>query len=151
MLLLSHFSRVRLCDPIDSSPPCSAVARILQARTLEWVAISFSNVWQWKVKVNSLSHVQLLTTPWNAAYQAPLPMFYYTSPQILTSWTSPSLKESSSWGFFFVLSLTFSLSFLCSCGCIVSFLFPFCFSNVDFSWRFCLANKLLTPNTPWVI
>ena len=62
-----------LCDPIDGSPPGSPVPGILQARTLEWVAISFSNVWKWKVKVNSLSRVQLLATPWTAAYQAPPP------------------------------------------------------------------------------
>ena len=60
-----------LCDPIDSSPPVSPIPGILQARTLEWVAISFSNAWKWKVKANSLSHVWLLATPWNAAYQAP--------------------------------------------------------------------------------
>ena len=60
-----------LCDPIDGSPPGSAVPGILQARTLEWVAISFSNAWKWKVKVKSLSHVWLLATPWTAAYQAP--------------------------------------------------------------------------------
>ena len=60
-----------LCDPIDSSPPGSPVPGILQARTLERVAISFSNVWKWKVKVKSLSRVQLLVTPWTAAYQAP--------------------------------------------------------------------------------
>ena len=60
-----------LCDPIDSSPPGSPVAGILQARTLEWVAISFSNAWKWKVKVKSLSRVQLFATPWTAAYQAP--------------------------------------------------------------------------------
>ena len=60
-----------LCDPIDGSPPGSPVPRILQARTLEWVAISFSNAWKWKVKVKSLSHVQLLPTPWTAANQAP--------------------------------------------------------------------------------
>ena len=60
-----------LCDPIDSSPPVSSVPGILQARTLEWVAISFSNAWKWKVKVKSLSHVQLLVTPWTAAYQTP--------------------------------------------------------------------------------
>ena len=69
--LLSHFIRVRLCDPIDSSPPGSPVPGILQARTLEWVAISFSNGWKWKVKVKSLSHVRPLGTPWTAAYQAP--------------------------------------------------------------------------------
>ena len=62
-----------LSNPIDSSPPGSPVPGILQARTLEWVAISFSNAWQWKVKVKSLSCVQLLVTPWTAAYQAPPP------------------------------------------------------------------------------
>ena len=61
-----------LCDPIDGSPPGSHVPGILQARTLEWVAISFSNVWKWKVKVKSLSRVQLIATPCTAAYQAPL-------------------------------------------------------------------------------
>ena len=60
-----------LCDPIDGSPPGSAIPGILQARTLEWVAISFSIVWKWKVKVKSLSHVRLVATPWTAAYQAP--------------------------------------------------------------------------------
>ena len=60
-----------LCDPIDSSPPGSPVPGILQARTLEWVAISFSNARKWKVKVKSLSHAPLLATPWTAAYQAP--------------------------------------------------------------------------------
>ena len=63
-----------LCDPIDGSPPGSPVPGILQARTLEWVAISFSNAWKRKVKVKSLSHVWLLATPWTAAYQAPLSM-----------------------------------------------------------------------------
>ena len=60
-----------LCDPIDGSPPGSPVPEILQARTLEWVAISFSNVWKWKGKVKSLSRVWLLATPWTVAYQAP--------------------------------------------------------------------------------
>ena len=48
-----------LCDPIDGSPLGSPVPGILQARTLEWVAISFSNAWKWKVQVKSLSHVRL--------------------------------------------------------------------------------------------
>ena len=61
-----------LCDPIDGSPLGSPVPGILQARTLEWVVISFSKAWKWKVKVKSLSHVQIFTTPWTAAYQAPL-------------------------------------------------------------------------------
>ena len=59
-----------LCDPIDGSPPGSPIPGILQARTLEWAAISFSNAWKWKVKVKSLSRVQLLVTPWTTAYQA---------------------------------------------------------------------------------
>ena len=71
LLLLSHFSRVRLCDPIDGSPPGSSFPGILQARTLEWVAISFSNAGKWKVKVKSPSRVWLLATPWTAAHQAP--------------------------------------------------------------------------------
>ena len=59
-----------LCNPRDGSLPGSPVPGILQARTLEWVAVSFSNAWKWKVKVNSLSRVWLLATPWTAAYQA---------------------------------------------------------------------------------
>ena len=61
-----------LCDPIDGSPPGCPIPGILQARTLEWVAISFSSVWKWKVKEKSLSRVWLLAAPWTAAYQAPL-------------------------------------------------------------------------------
>ena len=61
-----------LCDPIDGSPSGSPIPGILQARTLEWVAISFSNAWKWKVKVKSLSRVRPLVTPWTAAYQGPL-------------------------------------------------------------------------------
>ena len=60
-----------LCDPIDCSPPGSPIPGIHQARTLEWVAISFSNAWKWKVKVKSLSRVWLLATPRTAAHQAP--------------------------------------------------------------------------------
>ena len=58
-----------LCNRWDSSPPGFPIPGILQARTLEWVAISFSNTWKWKVKVKSLSHVWLLATPWTAAYR----------------------------------------------------------------------------------
>ena len=63
-----------LCNPTDGSPPGSPVPGILQARTLEWVAISFSSAWKWKVKVKSFSRVQLLATSWTAAHQAPLSM-----------------------------------------------------------------------------
>ena len=65
-------SCLTLCDPRDGSPPGSPVPGILQARTLEWAAISSSNAWKWKLKVKSLSHIRLLATPWTAAHQAPL-------------------------------------------------------------------------------
>ena len=70
----SFQSCLTLCDPIEGSPPDSLIPGILQARTLKWVAISFSNAWRWKVKVKPLSRVQLLATPWTAAHQAPLSM-----------------------------------------------------------------------------
>ena len=70
LLLLSRFSRVRLCatrrQPTRLPHPWDSPGRIL-----EWVAFSSSNAWKWKVKVKSLSHVQVLATPWTAAYQAP--------------------------------------------------------------------------------
>ena len=84
-----------LCDPVDSSPPGSPVPGILQARTLEWVAISFSNAWKWRVKVKSLSLGRVLETPWTAAYQAPPFMRFsrqeYWSGVPLPSPTPPEL------------------------------------------------------------
>ena len=74
LLLKWRQSCPTLCDPIDGSPPGSLIPGILQARTLEWVAIYFSKVWKWKVKVKSLSCVPLLATPWTRAHQAPLSM-----------------------------------------------------------------------------
>ena len=78
-----------LWDPIDGRPPGSPVPGIVQARTLEWVAISFSNAWKWKVKVNSLSHVRLLATPWTAAYQAP-PSMGFSRQEYWSGVPSPS-------------------------------------------------------------
>ena len=74
-MLLSYFSCVQLCEtPIDGSLPSgSPVPGILQARTLEWIAISSSNAWKWKVKLKLLSRVWLIATPWTAAHQVPLP------------------------------------------------------------------------------
>ena len=66
-----------LCNPKDGSPPGSPVPGILQARTLEWVAISFSNAWKWKVEVKSLSRVRPFATPWTAACQALLSMGFF--------------------------------------------------------------------------
>ena len=103
-------SCLTLCDPMHGSPPGSPVPGILQARTLEWVAISFSNAWKWKVKVkvNSLSRVRLFETPWTAAYQAPLPMGFsrqeYWSgvplPSPFTAWdplNSRALQNLGPW------------------------------------------------------
>ena len=77
-------SCLTLCDPIDGSPPGSPVPGILQARSLEWVAISFSNSWKRKVKVKSLSRIRLLATPWTAAHEAPPSMGF--SRQEYWSW-----------------------------------------------------------------
>ena len=78
-----------LCDPRDGSPPCTPTPGILQARTLEWVAISYSNAWKWKVKLKSLSHVWLLVTPWTAAYQAP-PSMGFSRQEYWSGVTLPS-------------------------------------------------------------
>ena len=84
-----------LCDPIDGSPPGSTAPGILQARTLEWIAISFSSAWKWKVKVKSLSCVRLLVTPWTAAYQAP-PSMGFSRQEYWSGLPLPSLI--SRWG-----------------------------------------------------
>ena len=81
-----------LYDPIDSSPPGSPIPGILQARTLEWVAISFSNAWKWEVKVKSLSRVRLLVTPWTAAYQAP-PSMGFSRQEYWSGVPSPSPSD----------------------------------------------------------
>ena len=81
-----------LCYPIDGSPPGSPVPGILQARTLEWVATSFSKAWKWKVKVKSLSRVQLLATPWTAAYQGP-PSMGFSRQEYWSGVPLPSLGE----------------------------------------------------------
>ena len=89
-------SCLTLCDPIDGSPPGSPVPGILQARTQEWVAISFSNAWKWKVKVKSLDHVQLLATSWTAAYQAPLSMGFFQARVL--EWGAIAISRTSSRG-----------------------------------------------------
>ena len=81
-----------LCNPIDGSPAGSPVPGILQARTLEWVAISFSNAWKWKAKGKSLSRVRLFATPWTAAYQAP-PSMGFSRQEYWSGVPSPSLDS----------------------------------------------------------
>ena len=93
LLLLSRFSHVRLCDPIEGSLPGSPVPGILQARTLEWVAISFSSAGKWKVKVKSLSRILLFATPWTAAHQAPLSMGFSRQEY----WSGVPLPSPCTW------------------------------------------------------
>ena len=86
-----------LCHPIDGSPPGSSVPGILQARTLEWVAISFSNAWKWKVKGKLLSRVRLFATPWTAAHQAP-PSLGFSRQEHWSGLPFPSpMHESEKW------------------------------------------------------
>ena len=87
-----------LCNPIDGSPPGSPVPGILQARTLERVAISFSNAWKWKVKVKLLSRVRLLATPWTAAYQVP-PSMGFSRQEYWSGVPLPSLPAKLVWDF----------------------------------------------------
>ena len=84
-----------LCDSIDGSPSGSPIPGILQARTLEWVAISFSNAGKWKVKVKLLSSVRLLDTPWTATHQAP-PYMGFARQEYQSGVSLPSLCEC--WG-----------------------------------------------------
>ena len=105
--------------PIDGSPPGSPVPGILKARTLEWVAISFSNAWNWKVKVKSLSRAWLLATPWTAAYQAPPSIGlsrqeYWSgvllpSPRTLTMLCLSSCPSNYYWLLTYYLSLYFDI------------------------------------------
>ena len=90
-----------LCDPIDGSTSGSPVLGILQARTLEWVAISSSNAWKWKVKVKTLSRVRPLATPWTAAYQVP-PSMGFSRQEYWNGVPLPSLLDIFRM-FFFVL------------------------------------------------
>ena len=115
-ILLSHIITLNVSDsvrPYRQQPTSSPVPGILQARTLEWVAISFSNAWKWKVKVKSLSRVRLFSTPWTAAHQAPPPMGFsrqeywsgvpLPSPNYLE--TSPKIEFTIGMLFFFQIVL----------------------------------------------
>ena len=127
-----------LCDPIDGSPPDSPVPGILQARTLEWVAISFSNTWKWKVKVKLLSRVWVLATPWTAVHQAPPSMGFSRQEYWSGVPLIPSLSHSVVFPYFFALiaeegfliSSCYSLE-LCI-QMFISFLFSFAFHFSSF-------------------
>ena len=111
-------SCLTLWDPMDGSPPGSPAPGILQARTLEWVAISFSDAWKWSVKVKSLSRVRLLATPWTAAHQAPPPVgfsrqeYWSGSPLPFPRWHLLFLKTPLSYSQF-LLGQKCVLEFFC--------------------------------------
>ena len=118
-------SCLTLCDPIDGSPPGSAVPGILQARTLEWVAISFSNAWKWKVKVKSLSRVRLLATPRTAAHQAP-PSMGFSRQEYWSGLPLPSPELYPRW----VEIITKCTLFICSC--IHPFIYSFFKKSIEY-------------------
>ena len=132
-----------LCDPIDSSPPRFPIPGILQARTLEWVTIAFSNAWKWKNKVKSLSRVQLLATPWTTAHKAP-PSMGFSRQEYWSGLPLPSPQEISSLShsvvFLYFFALIAEEDFLIS-SCyslelciqmLISFLFSFAFHFSSF-------------------
>ena len=136
-------SCLTLCDPIDGSPPGFPIPGILQGRTLEWIAISFSNAWKWKVKVKLLSRVWLLATPWTAVYQAPPSMGvsrqeYWSGLPLTSPEETSSLSNSIVFLYFFAL-ITEEGFFISPCYslelCIqmaISFLFSFAFHFSSF-------------------
>ena len=126
-----------LCDPIDSNPQGSPFPGILQARTLEWVAISFFSAWKWKVKVKSLSCIRLFATQWTSAYQAPPSMGFsrqeYWSGEPLP-YPSASVRSTPFLSFIVLISAwnvpLLSLIFLRR-----SLVFPILlFSSISFHW-----------------
>ena len=100
-----------LCDPIDGSPPGAPVPGILQAKTLEWVGISFSSAWKWKVKVNLLSRVWLFKTPWSVAYQAP-PSMGFSRQEYWSGMPLPSPYQTIEY-IYFMLDFFHSIFFFC--------------------------------------
>ena len=124
-----------LCDPIDGSPPGSSVHGILQARTLEWVAISSSNAWKWKVKVKLLSHVLLLETPWTAAHQAPLSMGFSRQEY----WSGVPLPLGCTWWKFLTYILTYDLT---NTACYIIVLYCLLYEIVSFITK-CMTKPLI--------
>ena len=135
-------SCLTLCDPIDGSPPGSPVPGILQARTLEWVAISFSNAWKWKVKVKALSHVQLCVTPWTAAYQAPPSMGfsrqeYWSGVPLSSPWAASNPKRA----FYFILAFS---------GTILNIILEFMGHASHLTWESSKTEFQIFGTTPFI-
>ena len=122
-------SCLTLCDPIDGSPPVSPIPGILQARTLECVAISFSSAWKWKVKVKSLSRVQPFATPWTAAYQAPPSMGFSRQEFTALGETVSSLCTNS----MYCQSLFVACEKLKSLSRVQLFAIPWTIQSMEFS------------------
>ena len=138
----SAVKSLQLCptlrNPIDGSPPGSPIPGILQARTLEWVAISFSNAWKWKVKVKLFSRVWLLATPWTAAYQAPPSMGFSRQEY----WSGVPLPSPN------VTSKASQLANFC-----ITFVYGFCFvlSTAHSVWDFSSPMKVWTRPQQWKV
>ena len=123
-----------LCDHIDSSPLGSSLPGILQARILEWVAISFSNAWKWKVKGKSLSRARLLATPWTAAYQAP-PSMGFSRQEYQSGVPLPSPKEPNYIQIYHVMSHSRQP--------------PWSFSTMPITHFFTVLTKEVSSGWPW--
>ena len=138
--------------PIDGSPPGSPVPGILQARVLEWVAISFSNAWKWKGKVKSLSRVWLLATPWTAAYQAP-PSMRFSRQEYWSGVPLPSPYQQLECPFLNFLFVPISKQLKTKNGCIVITFFKL---PEMWTWWTCQTNTASSPvlevnyEHPWV-
>ena len=133
-----------LCDPIDGSPPGSPVPGILQTRTLEWVAISFSNAWKWKVKVKSPSRVRPSATSWTATYQAP-PSTGFSRQEY---WSGVPLPSPNNFNNYLKLTLLFLiLWFLLHCSTIT--LGYTAFKLILSSLLFCLQFSTFFPPIFW--
>ena len=137
---MSLQSRPTLCDPVDGSPPGCPVPGILQARTLEWVAISFSNAW--KVKVKSLNRVRLLVTPWTAAHQAP-PSMGFSRQEYWSGLRLPSLNDSIIFHYIFVPDIVYP--FLCWWTFRLFPCFGYCKQCCNEHWGTCIFSGTCFP------
>ena len=123
---------------MDCILPGFSVHGILQARTLEWVAISFFNAWKWKVKVKSLSRVWLLATSWTAAYQAP-PSMGFSGQQYWSGVPLPSPTTMQYWYFFYHIFTVYYHAFLNVCD--MNFPAPVSVSPTSFPATHLLINS----------
>ena len=141
-----------LCDPRDGSPPGFSVPGILQARTLEWVAISFSKAWKWKVKVKSLSRVWLLATSWTAAYQAP-PSVGFSRQEYWTGVPLPSPTTTTTTCIpKFLIIMEMEDKTISYNGCIAQLFLAYYLKHLNFTcWQLCPMTAMLPSISPCII